>query len=109
MSKVSIVILMADSKDGKETNLVAADLLSNMVQRLDDAQTQLLSLLVLRNSDILDVSNLTQAVDTIVTRISTKVSLDVSLLFLETHNFFSTIKAPVPTILFSPFRMTNVW
>ena len=45
------------------TYLVAADLLSDVVERLNDAQAQLLALLVLRDSNILDVADEPQAMD----------------------------------------------
>jgi hypothetical protein len=48
------------------TNLVAANLLSNKVQGLNDAKTKLLTLLILCDGDILNVTNLTQAVNAIV-------------------------------------------
>ena len=43
--------------------LVAADLLGDEIQRLDDAQTELLALLVLGDGDVLDVADETQVVD----------------------------------------------
>lgn len=64
------------------TDLVAANLLSDMVQGLDDAQTKLLALLILCDSDILDVTNLTQAVNTVVGLVSYAVSPFLSCSFL---------------------------
>lgn len=40
-----------------EDGLVAARLLSNKVQRLDHAETQLLALLILGDGDVLDMSD----------------------------------------------------
>lgn len=42
------------------TNLVASNLGSNIVQGLNNSQTQLLALLVLRNGDILNMADKTQ-------------------------------------------------
>ena len=49
-----------------EDGLVAADLLGDEVERLDEAQAELLALLVLRHRDVLDVAYETQAVDTVL-------------------------------------------
>lgn len=47
-----------------ENGLVAADLFGDEVERLDQAQTQLLALLVLGDCDILNVANLCERMDT---------------------------------------------
>lgn len=47
-----------------ENALVAADLLSNEVECLDQAQAKLLALLVLGNRNILDVTDLSKFMDT---------------------------------------------
>lgn len=47
-----------------ENGLVAADLFGDEVERLDQAQTQLLALLVLGHCDILNVANLCERMDT---------------------------------------------
>lgn len=47
-----------------EDGLVAADLLSDVVECLDQSKTQLLALLVFRDGDILDVTDQAQVVDT---------------------------------------------
>lgn len=44
--------------------LVAANLLGNIVKRLDQSQTQLFALLILCDGDILDVPDQAQVVDT---------------------------------------------
>lgn len=44
--------------------LVASHLFGDVVERLDEAQTQLLALLVLSDGDILDVTNRAEVVDT---------------------------------------------
>lgn len=46
-----------------ENSLVAANVLRDKVQRLDDPQTELLSLLVLCDSDVFDVADETEVVD----------------------------------------------
>jgi hypothetical protein len=46
-----------------ENALVAADLFGNVVERLDDAQTELLALLVLCDSDVFYVADDTEIVD----------------------------------------------
>lgn len=51
-----------------ENGLVAADVLRHVVQRLDDAQTQLLALLVLGDGDVFDVTDEAEAVDAISER-----------------------------------------
>ena len=107
MNDVSITLSCLKENPDVSTYLVASNLLSNMVQSLDDAQTQLLALLILCNGDVLDMSNLTQAVNAVVHHVSIIARIDS--LAVATHNFFSTIRAPVPTILLSPFRMTKVW
>ena len=48
-----------------EDGLVAADLLGDEVERLDQAQTQLLALLIFRDGDVFDVTDETEAVDAI--------------------------------------------
>jgi hypothetical protein len=48
-----------------EDGLVAARLLGDKVECLDDAQPQLLALLILGNGDILDVSDRPEAVDAV--------------------------------------------
>lgn len=56
---IETLVVLAAVEDG----FVAARLGRNEVERLDDAQAQLLALLVLGNGDVLDVSNLTEIVD----------------------------------------------
>lgn len=51
-----------------EDSLVAANVLSNVVQRLDDAQAKLLALLVLRDGNVFDVAYKTEAVDAAMER-----------------------------------------
>lgn len=46
-----------------QDRLVAANLLSDKVQRLNNSQTQLLALLVLGDSNVLDVADQTELVD----------------------------------------------
>lgn len=46
-----------------EDALVAADLLGDVVERLDDAEAELLALLVLCDGDVLDVADLSKVVD----------------------------------------------
>lgn len=46
-----------------ENALIAADLLGNRVQRLDDAQPELLALLVLGDRDVLDVADQAHVMD----------------------------------------------
>lgn len=46
-----------------EDALVAADLLGDEVERLDDAEAELLALLVLCDGDVLDVADLSEVVD----------------------------------------------
>lgn len=46
-----------------EDALVAPNLLGDVVERLDDAETQLLALLVLCDGDVLDVTDLSEVVD----------------------------------------------
>lgn len=48
-----------------EDALVAADFLGDVVERLDDAQTELLALLVLGDGDVLDVADLSEVVNTV--------------------------------------------
>ena len=48
-----------------EDALVAPDLLGDVVQRLDDAQPELLALLVLGDGDVLDVADLAEVVDAV--------------------------------------------
>ena len=48
-----------------EDALVAADLGRDVVERLDDAQPQLLALLVLGDRNVLDVADLAEAVDAV--------------------------------------------
>jgi spore coat protein CotH len=62
-------ICFAAVQDG----LVASDLLSGVVQCLYDSQTKLFALLVLRDSDVLDVTDESQFMDTI----SQVVSIDM--------------------------------
>lgn len=45
--------------------LITARLLSNEVQRLDNLQPELLPLLILRDSDVFDMSDYTQVMDTV--------------------------------------------
>ena len=49
---------------------------------MDDTQTKLLALLILCDGNVLDVTDLTQAVDAVVGTVSTTVSLFV-MLFLQ--------------------------
>jgi len=56
---IETLVVLAAVEDG----LVAARLGRDEVERLDDAQAQLLALLVLGNGDVFDVSNLTEIVD----------------------------------------------
>ena len=49
-----------------QDSLVAANLLGDVVERLDDAQAQLLALLVLGNGDVLDMAYEAEAVDAVV-------------------------------------------
>jgi hypothetical protein len=53
------LVRLAAVQDG----LVTPDLLSHEIQRLNDPQPQLLALLVLGHSDVLDVPNKSQLVD----------------------------------------------
>ena len=46
--------------------LVAPHLLGDVVERLDDAETQLLALLVFCDGDVLDVADLSKVVDAVV-------------------------------------------
>ena len=46
-----------------QDGLVASDLLRRVVQRLDDPQAELLALLVLCDSDVLDVTDESQFMD----------------------------------------------
>jgi hypothetical protein len=48
-----------------QNRLVAANVLGHVVQRLNNAQTELLALLVLCNGDIFDVADETEVVDAI--------------------------------------------
>lgn len=48
-----------------QDRLVASDLLGNVVQSLDDAQAQLLSLLVLGDGDIFDVADKPEVVNAV--------------------------------------------
>lgn len=47
-----------------QNSLVAADILGDVVECLDDAQTQLLALLVLGNGDVFNMADLAKTVDT---------------------------------------------
>lgn len=49
--------------DRQSTHLVAAHLLGDVVEGLDDAQPQLLALLVLGDGDVLNVSDEAEVVD----------------------------------------------
>jgi hypothetical protein len=49
-----------------EYALVAADLLGDVIERLNDPQSQLLALLILRDRDVLDVANYSQVVDAVL-------------------------------------------
>jgi hypothetical protein len=48
-----------------QDTLVTSDLGSNEVERLDDAQPELLALLVLRDGDVLDMTHEAEAVDAV--------------------------------------------
>ena len=103
-----------------ENRLVAAHVLGDIIERLDDAQPQLLALLVLRDRDVLDVADQAEVVDTArdspvsfflpcllsTVRARAKDVCDDSEGY--THNFLSTTSAPVPTILPSPSKITKM-
>lgn len=97
--------------------LVAPHLLGDVVERLDDAETQLLALLVLCDGDVLDVADLSEVVDAVRVRLAMFISCRVPNRVprihrgiieaggdekgtgqRDTYNFLSTISAPVPTI-----------
>lgn len=62
-SKAALDVEALVSLAAVEDGLVAADLLGDEVQRLDDAQAQLLALLVLGDCDVFDVSDEAEIVD----------------------------------------------
>lgn len=45
--------------------LVAADLLGNIIERLDDPQSQLLALLILRHCDVFNMANYSKVMDAV--------------------------------------------
>lgn len=57
--------------------LITTRLLSNEVQRLDNLQPELLPLLVLRDSDIFDVSDYAQVMDTVFALVSLASQIQV--------------------------------
>lgn len=100
-----------------QNRLIAAHVLRNKIQRLDDAQPQLLALLVLRDSDVFDVAYEAEVVDTVVcpqlarlTSFPAQSYVDSSIVCKTgyTYNFLSTTNAPVPTILPSPSKITKM-
>lgn len=58
---VEALVGLAAVKDA----LVAADLLGDEIESLDEAETELLALLVLCDGDVLDVTDLAKAVDAV--------------------------------------------
>jgi hypothetical protein len=88
-----------------EDALVAADLGGNVIEGLDEAEAELLALLILSNSDVFDVANVAEAMDA---RKGEEIMLATFIHDSEkmprggrkTYNFFSTISAPVPTTEF---------
>jgi hypothetical protein len=93
-----------------QNGLVAADLLGDEIERLDDAETQLLALLVLGDRNVLDVADETETVDAAGKKEGSAV-FESSLLAGtlpssssafqvrgSSYNLRSTIKAPVPTM-----------
>lgn len=90
-----------------EDGLVAADLLGDEVQRLDEAEAELLALLVLCDGDVLDVAYQAQVVDAGRDIMSARFSAGrVQSDGKTTYNFLSAISAPVPTTR-PPSSMTS--
>lgn len=77
-----------------ENALVTAHLGGDKIEGLDELESELLALLILRNSDILDVADETEVVDAGMGLVNIHPQESG-----RTYNFRSTIKAPVPTIL----------
>ena len=94
---------------GCRTHLVAANLLSHIVQRLDNLQSQFLPLLVLGDSDILDVSDQPQVMNA-KNESAFQIYCSCGLAANPesvTYNFRSTSTVPTPTTLL-PSEMTNM-
>jgi hypothetical protein len=86
-----------------QNTFVAAYLLSDEVQCLDNFQAEFLALLVFGDGNVFDVSDYAEVVNTVKYLVS---PVPHSLRPIEcqqkgnsTYNFLSTISAPVPTIL----------
>lgn len=96
-----------------ENAFVAADLLGNMIEGLDQPQTELLALLVLGDGNVFDVSDGTEAVNTVDKRACQLISTfhgskqqprvggyrlgSLNGAGGKTYNLCSTINAPVAT------------
>jgi len=86
-----------------ENGLVAADVLRDKVERLDDPQPELLALLVLCDSDVFDMADEPEVVDATGVRNakqSADRSLDSSLALLKRVVSKLTTSSPQATLLF---------
>lgn len=87
--------------------LVAADVGGDVVEGLDEAEAELLALLVAGNGNVLDVADGTEAVDAVWGMVVSTPLLDFlrSVFHVNrvggTYNLRSTISAPVATTGFS--------
>ncbi len=85
-----------------ENSLVAADVGGDVVEGLDEAEAELLALLILGDGNVFNVADFSERMDA-AESISTPFPSKIFFLrqIHSTYNFRSTISAPVATTVFS--------